>query len=94
MFKDKKLGSGGQANVYQCEIQGQKGVRYADKLREAQNNNAVSNQAFKEAYQEFVIAKHLNHPNVVTYRHFVKTIENGKAKYHLIMDIVPGINMK
>ena len=69
----KKLGGGGQAKVFLCRIRDEKpSVKYATKIREAFNNNALSNIAFKETYNEYMLAKNLDHPNIIKYKYFVK----------------------
>ena len=89
----QKLGGGGQAAVYECEIKGNKVdsmVRYASKVREVFNNPALSHKELKEAYHEYRLAKDLDHPNIIKYKYFAKQIIDQTDYYHIIMEIVQG----
>ena len=90
----KKIGGGGQAKVFQCEIEGY-ATQYASKLRQVYNNDALSARALKETYQEFILSKQLDHPNIVKYLYFVKmqTQDGRMDEYHLITELIKGQNL-
>ena len=45
---------------------------------------------------EFLIAKDLNHPNIVKYKFLMKQNDTGKKKYecHMIIEFIDGKNLE
>ena len=57
--KLKKLGEGGQAEVYQVEIQQEPSLLFVDKTRKVKNNPELSKTTLMNLLTEFWVAKDL-----------------------------------
>jgi len=88
----KFLGRGGQAEVYECSIDGLEG-QFATKFADAYNNEKESRKAFNNIFAEFAIAADLNHPNIIAYKYFKKDIETEEHKFNIIMEYMDGCDM-
>ena len=60
--------------MYLCKIKEHHGnQKYATKIRKTLSEHyALTKTALKETYAEFVLAKDLDHPNIIKYKHFVR----------------------
>lgn len=87
------MGKGGQAEVYECTIDGMEG-KYATKFRTALNNQKSSKEFFENSFAEFAIASDLKHPNIIEYKYFKKQQDLENHEYHIVMELMEGPDMK
>jgi len=66
-----RLGKGGQAEVWACEIDQVPG-KYVDKYCGFFDNPEKADDKLRKMLAEFVIAKDLQHPNIVSYKYLMK----------------------
>lgn len=93
----KQLGSGGQANVFLCQLQAKsKTIVCVDKLRRVYNNLEMSEQVFKDMYREFSIGCTLNHPGIVEYKYFVRqsASRTKDEEFHIFIELMDGGNLE
>jgi len=50
---------------------------FVDKTRKIYNNPELADKAMKEMFSEFLIAKDLNHPNVIEYKYFMRYFDKA-----------------
>ncbi len=70
----RQLGSGTQADVYQCKVKGMAG-KFVNKTRKIYNNKELAESVLKQMIGEFMIAKDLIHPNIVEYKYFMRKFD-------------------
>lgn len=92
VYNYQKLGSGGQAISYECEIDGIKGP-LANKFRRVIKNQKIANEQLIESLSEFLIASKLQHPNIVEHKYFIKKQTDYVAEYSIIMELMKGKDM-
>ena len=68
---------------------------YVDKTRKVHNNKDLAQQVLEDMYQEFCIAKDLNHPNIVEYQYFMRKYDTSSKEFefHIIMELLDGGDM-
>ena len=90
----KQIGSGGSATVNQVRIAGMRG-EHVDKMCRIYNNLELARLKTSQLYGEFCIAKDLCHPNIVSYKYFVRTFDpvNKFHDCHIIMELLEGGDM-
>ena len=69
----KRLGSSGQAELYECKIKGKGDQIFTSKTRMVNCNQVMANLMLKECYNEFCLISRLNHPNIVKFKHMAIT---------------------
>lgn len=91
----KQLAGGAQADVYQIRLDKVRGKYFCEKTRKILNNPAIADKALEQMYGEFVIAKDLNHPNIVKYEYFMKTYdkEDNVHEFHILIEFMKGDDM-
>jgi serine/threonine protein kinase len=89
-----KLGFGGQGMVYQIKIPGYED-KYVDKMSYPLSDRKYAHQKINGAYDEFLIAKELSHPNIVSYKWFAHIYSDSKKVYqsHTILEMLEGGDM-
>ena len=68
---------------------------FVDKTRKIYNNPELADKAMREMFSEFLIAKDLNHPNVIEYRYFMRYFDEAtqNMEFHIIVELMEGEDM-
>ena len=67
----KKLGEGAQGQVWECTIDGVQGES-VDKFNRVIGDSDYNVSRLRDMLAEFSIAKDLDHPNIVSYKYFMR----------------------
>jgi serine/threonine protein kinase len=67
-------------------------------MKKVVNNEELAQKVMNEMYKEYAIAKDLVHPNIVSYKYFIrKGGDNERAneeEFHIILELLEGGNVK
>lgn len=65
-------------------------------MKKVTNNEELAQQVMNEMYKEFSIAKDLLHPNIVSYKYFVRKRgdRDRDEEFHIILELLEGGNLK
>lgn len=77
--KVKQLGGGGgsSADVYSCKVKGL-GGKFVDKMRKVFANEKLAESACRDMFQEFMLAKELQHQNIIEYKYFMRKVDEER----------------
>lgn len=95
MKKVSQIGSGTQADVFKVIIEGEDGYSVA-KTRKIYNNRELAEKTLKQMYGEFMMARDLQHPNIVRYKYFIcqfNAVEQTH-EFHNVIELVEGVDME
>ena len=94
--KLKQFGSGGQADVFKCQIFGIQTKFFVDKTKKIHNNEELANEVLTEMLREFITAKDLSHPHIIQYLYFMKKFDKISKMYeiHILMELMEGGDME
>ena len=94
----RQLGSGGQAQVFECKFWSETGaIVCVDKFQKVFNNPVICCDKFKEMYKEFRIGFALDHPGIVKYLFFFRqqSMKHGakEQEFHILIELCEGGNL-
>ena len=65
---------------------------FVSKTTQINNNHQLAMDKLQELLAEFVIARDLQHPNVVDYKYFIRKYDNNGQNYnfHILVEYMQG----
>ncbi|TNV81100.1 hypothetical protein FGO68_gene8698 [Halteria grandinella] len=100
IIKLKMIGSGTQADVYTCKLKETSlgpqddEIVFVTKTKKIIDNPEIASQVQLQMFQEFMIAKDLQHPNIVKYLNFITKKTEQFFEVNIILEYLQGGNLK
>ena len=65
-------------------------------MKKVHNNEVLAQRVMNEMYKEYAIARNLVHPNIVSYKYFVRKggEKTNEEEFHIILELLEGGNLK
>lgn len=82
--------------MFLCSISLDKSIKYVTKMKKVHNNEVLAQKVMNEMYKEYAIARNLVHPNIVSYKYFVRKggEKSNEEEFHIILELLEGGNLK
>lgn len=67
---------------------------YVTKTKKIVDNQAIALQVCQDMFSEFLIARDLDHPNIVKYINFLTKEQDKLCEFNIILEYIEGGNLK